>query len=134
MNKLGSGSNFLIITLTIIAILLIIYIFLYMKKYKTEHFDNKSLLEMSLQTGMSGITSTGTIIFTTPFLKPPMIFTQIIGNTNTALNMYSVQIFNVTNTGFNYSKNEIAVDLTSEYDVVHVSKSSLESFNWVAFG
>lgn len=159
MNKNNSfrSNTFLIVILIIIAILLFINIFLYAKKNIYESFTNSESEELNytsnlsnnisninlginFQSGISGINSTGTINFEKPFLKTPVIFTQIIGTESTTLNVYSVQIFGVTTTGFNYSKNKAYnnIEQKSEYsDVAYfvpkIEPSTTESFIWFAF-
>ena len=97
----------------IIAVLLFINIFLYFFNKNYESFDNDLSknnninLGINFQTGISNINPIGSIKFETPFSKPPVVFTQIVGNTSSVSNIYSVQIFDVTNIGFNYSKNKV---------------------------
>lgn len=98
-----------------------------------ESFSNINV-GINFQTGTSGISATGTITFTTPFVNSPSIFTQIIGSTTSASNVYSVQILNVTNTGFDYVKNMVYNDTSTNYNITKVANSTLESFNWIAFG
>ena len=119
---------FLIILLIIIFLLINIFLHNFHKN------DNEHFTGIAFQSGISGIQQTGTITFTTPFTKTPSIFTQIIGTADTSSNIYSVQIFNITDTSFNYSKNKVGSNPTSEYDITHVSPSMLEPFNWIAFG
>jgi hypothetical protein len=63
-----------------------------------------------------------------------MIFTQIISSSSNVENAYSVQIFNVTNTSFDYAKNKVIVMKQGEYDITQLKKSDVESFTWIAFG
>jgi hypothetical protein len=154
MNKNNTFKNntFLIVILVIIAILLFINIFLYFFKINYESFDNdisKSNqtntsnninLGINFQTGISNIDPIGSIIFETPFTKPPVVFTQIVGNTGSVSNIYSVQIFDVTNTGFNYSKNKVYNNVQTlpessdeAYIVPKIDKSLTETFLWMAF-
>jgi len=156
MNKNNSfkSNKFLIVILIIIAILLFINILLYIKKNIYESFtdseseenddinnlSNNINLGINFQSGISGINSTGTINFQKPFLKTPVIFTQIIGSSSTTLNVYSVQIFGVTTTGFNYSKNKAynniqqkSEDSEVAYVVTKIEPSTTEPFIWFAF-
>jgi len=158
MNKNNSfkSNTFLIVILIIIAILLFINILLYFKKNIYESFTNSESEEnnytsnlsninninlgINFQSGISGINSTGTINFQKPFLKTPVIFTQIIGSSSTALNVYSVQIFGVTPTGFNYSKNKAYNNIQQKsensdvaYVVPKIEPSNTEPFIWFAF-
>ena len=159
MNKNNSfkSNTFLIVILVIIAILLFINIFLYVKKNIYESFTNSESEEndytsnlsnnmsninlgINFQSGISDINSSGTINFQKPFLKTPIIFTQIIGSPSTTLNVYSVQIFGVTPTGFNYSKNKAYNNIQQKSDnsdaafvVPTIEPSTTESFIWFAF-
>jgi predicted PurR-regulated permease PerM len=159
MNKNNNfkSNTFLIVILIIIAILLFINIFLYVKKNIYESFTDYESKEsnytsnlsnnisdinlgINFQSGISGINSTGTINFQKPFLKTPIIFTQIIGSSSTALNVYSVQIFGATTTGFNYSKNKAynntqqkSENSDVEYVIPKIEPSTTEPFIWVAF-
>ena len=124
---------------SICIIILIILILLIVNKYLTsfpkniENFSNINV-GINFQTGTSGISPTGTITFTTPFINPPSIFTQIIGSSTSASNAYSIQILNVKNTGFDYVKNMVYNDTSNNYNITKVGNSTLESFNWIAFG
>jgi hypothetical protein len=146
-NNSNESNTFLITILTIIAILLFINIFLYVKKNIYESYDNPQNtysninLGINFQSGISSINATDTITFSKPFTNPPMIFTQIIGSTSTSEYVYSVQIFNVTNTGFNYSKNKAYKSVESSqnstntaYIIPKIDQSTLEPFIWIAFG
>lgn len=168
MNKNNSfkSNKFLIVILVIIAILLFINVLLYIKKNIYESFNNiyseseseseneseneilnnstskinNINLGINFESGISNINSTGTINFKKPFLEPPIVFTQIIGSTSTILNVYSIQIFDVTTTGFNYSKNKAYNNIqTKPYssDLVYITPkiepSITEPFIWIAF-
>jgi uncharacterized Zn-finger protein len=158
-NNILKGNTFLIIILVVIAILLFINILLYIKNNVYESFSNLGSeseesnnvktstnninninLGLSFQSGISGINPTGTITFQKPFLEAPVVITQIIGSISTSQNVYSIQIFNVTNTGFNYSKNMVYnnvqkkdENLDNAYLIPTVDRSMTESFLWVAF-
>jgi len=134
MNK-NNSIPFSYMLIVIIIILIVFILFLVIKKNTYESFDGSlNIIGMNIQMGVSGITPTGTINFTSPFKKPPMIFTQIISSPSAIENGYSVQIFNVKNTGFDYSKNTIVNMKQGEYDITQLKKSDVESFSWVAFG
>ena len=77
---------------------------LLIQKMKTLNVMNNINLGINIQSGTSTINPTGTIIFSKPYSKPPLVFAQIIGNTSSTNNIYSIQIFDITNTSFNYSK------------------------------
>jgi len=159
MNKNNSfkSNTFLIVILVIIAILLFINIFLYVKKNIYESFTNSESEEndyinnlsnnisninlgINFQSGISSINSTGTINFQKPFSKTPVVFTQIIGSASTISNVYSIQIFDVTTTGFNYSKNKAYNNIQTKpdssdlaYVIPKIEPSITEPFIWFAF-
>ena len=124
-------SIFIIILIILILLIINEYLTIYPKNI--ESFSNINV-GINFQTGTSGISPTGTITFTTPFANPPSIFTQIIGTSTSASNVYSVQILNVKNTGFDYVKNMVYNDTSTNYNITKVANSTLESFNWIAFG
>jgi hypothetical protein len=139
MNKKNNNTYIL---LFIIIVLLIVIIYFLTKKKNKEYFD-ESTSEMSdnFQLGKSGITPTGTINFQTPFSKPPLIFTQIVSSSADSANSYSIQVFNITNNGFDYSKNKIynsqtTAKISSEenttYTVTLMTQSTTEPFIWLA--
>lgn len=157
-NNTFKSNTFLIVILVIIAILLFINIILFFFKKNYESFDNAISksdpsnasnpsnpsnninLGINFQTGISNIEPIGSVTFETPFSKPPVVFTQIIGNTESISNIYSVQIFDVTNTGFNYSKNKVYNNVQTlpessddAYIVIKIDKSLTETFLWMAF-
>jgi hypothetical protein len=149
-NSNNGGYYFFIIILAIIGVLLFINIFLFLKKNVYESFadeedkinlSNNINLGLNFQSGISDINATGSIIFSKPFLNTPNVFTQIIGNTSSLDNVYSVQVFNVTNRGFNYSKNKAFNNVQSSsnssstaYIIPKIDKASVESFMWLALG
>lgn len=103
----------------------------------TEKFDNPPINNgFNLQYGKSGIEPTGTITFKNSFQNTPKVFTQIIGNDSSTNNVYSVQVFNITNTGFNYSKNMMANSTSDggKFTMAKLAPSTIEPFDWIAFG
>lgn len=127
------NKNNTYILILFVIILLIIIIFLLLNKNK-ETFANSNIpnITLNIQNGLSPITPTGTIVFNIPFQTPPVIFTQIIGGTNSASNGYSVQVFNVSTTGFDYSKNKIINAQNGNYSITKLEQSTLEPFYWIA--
>ena len=133
-------NYFLIIIIIIIIILLFCYLITKYYHYN-EKFENPSSVSfprIEFQSGTSGISTTGTITFTNPFSKPPLIFTQVMPSMDGALNVYSVQIFNVTNKSFDYSKNKVTNILVNNENVnnmtaIKLNKAEIERFNWIAF-
>jgi O-antigen/teichoic acid export membrane protein len=137
----------LINILTILSILLFIIILsclLYSyqgKNRNVEYFDSKNVSQQNLalhfENGTSGIGPTGTITFNKPFLNPPLVFTQVIGNSNSATNIFSVQVFNVTNTSFDYSVNQISNkdvnNSSGNFSISSLVSCNTQSFYWMAF-
>lgn len=134
MNK-NNTIPFNYMLIVIIIILIVFILFVVVKKNTYESFEESlNTVGMNFQMGVSQVTATGTINFITPFKKPPMIFTQIKSSPDSAENAYSVQIFNVKNTSFDYSKNKVINMKNGEYDITQLKKSDVESFSWIAFG
>jgi hypothetical protein len=134
MNK-NNSVPFNYILIVIIIILIVFILFIVIKKNTYESFEQSlNTIGMNFQIGFSQISPTGTINFINPFKEPPMIFTQIISNPDGAENAYSVQIFNVKNTSFDYAKNKVTIMKNGEYDITQLKKSEVESFSWIAFG
>jgi hypothetical protein len=133
-NSSNISSIFIIVIVLIFIILLPIIL---IKSNVFENYDNSNTLQGHItQYGRSGIEPTGTITFQVPFQNTPKIFTQIIGNENTSTNVYSIQVFNVTNKGFNYSKNMInnSTSGSGQFTMPKLSPSTVEPFDWIAFG
>jgi hypothetical protein len=140
MNKNKRYSIFSIENILIILLIIIILFIIYKQIYSKylESFDN--VLSMSYQSGKSGITQTGTIKFDKPFSSVPMIFTQIIGGSGEmAEYLFNVQIFNITTTQFDYSKNKlyykiVNTDNVNNMPVLKLEPETTQSFMWTAFG
>ena len=125
-----------IYTLSIILIIIILTILLLKKKNK----NIESFTLNNYQSGISNNNISGTIKFTTPFNNIPIIFTQIIGKSNTLNNVYSVQIYNIATTSFDYIVNKIYYINSSKYDILKldntINKENINSnitFYWIAF-
>ena len=127
-------------TLSLIIFLLFIFITsiilrIYMNKRRYEHFDaipEKANLP-NIQNGLGPNTQTGKITFPKPFTSIPSVFTQIIGTNQTVSKAYSIQVFNITTTGFEYSKNELENKPAGDFFALTLGPSSTESFTWLAF-
>jgi hypothetical protein len=129
-------NNYVILILiVIILILLLVILFLIFNKtiYK-ESFANPSNISLNIQNGYGPITPTGSITFPNPFTTAPLILTQIVGSSSSANNAYSIQVFNVTNTGFDYSKNRIENAQSGQFTVTKLGTSTVEPFYWIAMG
>lgn len=152
MNNLLKTIFLIFVITTIIFI-----IFFYSKKDYNEHFDseeipisgkisfqeipssiNQNITKTTYQTGVSDKSSSGTILFTKPFSSIPFVFTQINGNQSNDEIAYSISIYNITNSSFDYYKNKV-INLTindeniTDNVVVNLEKSKEETFNWIAF-
>jgi hypothetical protein len=135
MNKNNYYNLFLLIILAFLIIFFLLS-FIYKFEKKRELFDNSNSFGLYIETGTSNIEETGTIKFKKTFDKIPMIFTQINSNSNTSNYLFSINIFNITESGFNYSKNKAYNNniITDEhsYFIPKIESSNLESFNWLA--
>ena len=117
------------IILIIIALFTIFYLSFNSMKSVKESFIG---FDINFQSGISPITPTGTIKFEKPFIQTPSIFTQIIGDSSISEIAYSIQIFNITNTSFDYSKKKIYNEKKDNFEAVRFENSILEKFNWIA--
>ena len=134
-----------------IIIIFIIIIFFYFININIESFDNKTeecqkkakiceldtVEENHYQNGTGDAKFNGTINFKTPFLSPPIVLTQIIGDNSTINNTYSIQVYDVTSNGFSYSKNKIENyvlnnDNVDNANIIKMTNSTTELFYWVA--
>ena len=101
-------------------------------KMKTPIYESFTNPSLEIQTGVGPIATSGTIKFDNPFTNIPLIFTQIIGNTASSQDSFSVQIFNVSITGFDYTKQKIYNDSNGQFSVTKLVPSTVETFNWIA--
>lgn len=125
----------------LIPIIIIILIFFLINTYlRQEHFTNQ-LSEtndnINYQVGNGIATATGTITFPTPFSEIPMVFTQIIGSADTPNNVYSIQVYNISTTGFDYAKSKVYSQVLNNENVqnanvITLGTSSTELFMWFA--
>lgn len=125
--------------------LFFISIFIYINKkienFTTDESPNQNInVGINFQSGISGISQTGTINFKTPFSEPPIVFAQILGSSSNAQNVYSVQIFNITDISFDYSKTKAynstqtsSHSSNTEYNIPKIDASTTEHFMWFAF-
>jgi len=125
------------IIIGIIIIIFIILFWLYFKIREEEHFNNNSI-GFTFETGISDISETGTVKFNTPFKNTPMVFTQINGTSETSTYLFSINVFNITTSGFNYAKNkgynQNGVEEEFSFSIPKISPSNVETFNWMAVG
>ena len=101
---------------------------IYIKKDSLKMSNENSL---NLQKGQGKLEAIGTINFPKSFTSIPQVFTQIIGTDSTKNNIYSIQIQNITTTGFSYSKNKIIMS-EGEYKILQMIPSDDVSFIWFA--
>ncbi len=146
MSNSGKRRYRIYIFIWVIIILFIIIFPIVMYAKVKEPFinesDNKNENDIdsyhgnSIEYGRSGIGQSGTIKFKVPFQRVPKVFTQIVGSNSSTNNIYSVQIFDITHTGFNYSKNMISNSTSNSgsFTMPTLSPSNVESFDWIAFG
>jgi hypothetical protein len=125
-----------IVMIVILIIFLVGFPILFLRSTSFEKFDSNSTPYNGFlfQTGRSGIQPTGTITFKVPFQATPKIMTQIIGNDSSTTNVYSIQVFNVSNTGFNYAKNMMVNSTSGQLTMSKLIPSTVEPFDWIAFG
>jgi hypothetical protein len=131
--------NYILIVISIILILCILF---YLNNQKKENFlsEMQSNLDLSkinnynINIGVSGISEKGTIKFNKRYVNPPQIFTQIISQVSVSDNLYGVNIFNVTNEKFEYSKYKISSTLINDINLTKVEPLTEERFNWLAIG
>ena len=90
--------------------------------------------QQNIQYGFSGIAQTGTITFNKLFISPPMVFTQIIGNKTISDMGYLINVYNVTNHSFNYSKYKIVSQKNDQFNIMSFEDSLDLPFNWMAIG
>jgi hypothetical protein len=143
--------TFFTILLIILLIVVLIYHFQNNKKrvepfeqfYQGELADPKYQLQFGI-TDLTNVTDTknnvtvqgtpaqGSIVFPRPYKKIPMIFTQIIGGGASTDNLYSIQVYNVSLTGFDYKKNMIGNIQIGSMVSPKLGDAVTEQFYWMA--
>jgi hypothetical protein len=110
---------------------------LYFNNKRYENFDAVQTPVVDklpvIDKGIGQVLKSGTINFKKQFTVPPFVFTQIIGSNQTVNNAYSVQVYNITNTGFDYSKNTLENKPAGDFVALTLSPSTSETFSWIAF-
>ena len=133
MNKQVKYFTPLNVLLCIIIILLIIYLILWFRKKNNmyENFEN-----FNLQSGVSVASSSdeGVVIFKNAFLMMPTVYCQILSSANNKDNAYTVQIYNVTLTQFNYSVSQFENQTIGNngYKSPSLKINNTITFNWLA--
>lgn len=134
----GGNNNIIYILLIIVLVIFIIIISIYISKNKViDNFSNicqESSEEQSIQKGIGSTTSNGTIVFPKTFHNVPLIFTQVIGNSNEPNIIYNVNIYNITQSGFSYSKNSVSLQKSEDFTITDMSEDNTSQFQWIAFG
>ena len=136
------SGNFLIITLFLVIIILLFIIIVptYIMNNTKEKFDNSQNYNGTIfQSGVGGIAASGNITFNTKYHNTPQVFTQIIGNANVSTNVYSIIVFNVTNSGFSYIKNVSSnqsgqSNTGDSFNITRLQNDGVLEFNWIAIG
>ena len=115
----------------IVILLFIFFIYNYIVFY--ENFDSCNSSSLNYQHGVSSTSPSGSIKFNKPFDKIPIILTQIkTDDKNIKNNAYSIQIFNVTNYGFDYNKKKIFNQNSDDINIVRLGDDSEQIFFWIA--
>ena len=135
MNYKFIKNNFIYV----ILVFLIFLIFLFSYKSYYENFDtcNCTPLQspsLNYQNGISNKSSSGTIKFDKPFEKIPIVLTQIKtdGSKNVNNQSYSIEIYNVTQYSFDYSKKKIYNQTSGDINIVRLDNDSEQIFYWIA--
>jgi hypothetical protein len=120
---------FLIIIIILLIILIIIIIIKITYKKNIESFIGQS---NNYQLGVVSNDNAGFVKFNKAFENPPIVFTQVIGNGKID-NSYSIQIFNVSEIGFQYIKNVFINEKADKFTILKMSLSNENGFNWIAY-
>lgn len=132
----GYASPLTLIVLTFILIISILTLLIYI--FTTGNNENficeESSSEQVIQKGMGGVAQTGTITFSKVFNNVPLVYTQVIGNSIEPNIIYGVNIYNITQSGFSYSKNKLVTETSEDLSMTNVMPSTTEQFQWLAFG
>jgi hypothetical protein len=120
---------FLIIIIILLIILTIIIIIKITYKKNIERFIGHS---NDYQFGIGPKENSGFVKYNKPFQSPPIIFTQAIGDGKID-NSYSIQIFNVSEVGFQYIKNVFVNEKADKFTILKMSPSNDNGFNWIAY-
>lgn len=141
-----------IITIVLVIILIIVIIFHFNNRKNIEGYEQfyqgapaepKYQLQFGI-TDLSNIADTknnitlqgtpakGSIVFPSPYKKSPMVFTQIIGGGESIDNMYSIQVYNVSLTGFDYKKNMVSNLKIGSMKSLQLGDAVTEQFYWMA--
>jgi hypothetical protein len=99
----------------------------------SSEFNN---IGLNFKFGISSITKTGSIRFKTPFKNTPLIQTQIIVDSSSSDNVYSVNIMNINKNGFDYVKQKAVATKKNngEFTIIQIEPSCNEKFSWTAIG
>jgi hypothetical protein len=87
----------------------------------------------NIQKGLSGISQSGYIQFQNPFQNIPYVFTQMIGNDKEQNNLNNVNVYNITQNGFGYSKNKLVEEKINDMTINVLNPSETDVFQWIAY-
>ncbi len=132
--ELNNSLIYIILGIVLCVVFIIIMLYLSNAKVIDTFICEESTEETNFQKGMGGTSKTGKIIFPKTFNNVPMVFTQVIGNSNELDVIYNVNIFDITQSGFSYSKNKINNQTEEDFTTTDLSPSITEQFMWIAFG
>jgi hypothetical protein len=139
-----------IITIVLVILLLIVIIFHFINRKNVERFEQffkgpPAEPKYQLQVGISDLSSIsynkvtvqgtpakGSIVFPSPYIKKPIVFTQIIGGGASIDNLYSIQVYNVSLTGFDYKKNMVSNLKIGSMISAQLNDAATEQFYWMA--
>ncbi len=134
-NMKGGFMESYYIYLIFVIILFFIVMPIYIQFNVVDQFDNpNSSQSLKYDFGIVEDTSSkGTVKFTTQFKEIPVVFTQIIGNNNSQTNGYSIQVMNISTTGFDYSKDKIMDEESGSFTITKILPDNNLAFQWSAF-
>lgn len=132
--ELNNSLIYIILGIVLCIVFIIITVYLSNAKVIDTFICEESTQESNFQKGLGGTSKTGTITFPKTFNNVPIVFTQVIGNSEEPEVIYNVNIFDITQNGFSYSKNKINNQTEEEFTTTNFSPSITEQFMWIAFG
>lgn len=95
--------------------------------------NSSNNINNNIQKGISGISQSGHIQFQNPFKNVPYVFTQMIGNNKEQNNLNNVNVYNITQNGFDYSKNKLVEEKINDMTISVLNPSESDVFQWVAY-
>lgn len=135
MKKIKGGDNntkYIFLWIILLCAIIIISLYVYNNKIIDTFVCDETSDEPKIQKGISGISQSGLITFPKTFQNVPLVFTQMIGNPSDPNISYNVNIFNISQTGFNYNKNKVLNEKTGKFTITSMSPSNTDIFQWMA--